>query len=60
MRRKLAFLAVVGLGELATARNLIGYLRPGPLWAVIAISCMLMGWGFKIAYGLATGILPVH
>lgn len=55
-----AVLALVGLGELATGRDLIRYLRPGPWWAVAAISCMLLGWGFKIAYGLATGILPVH
>jgi len=55
-----AVLAVVGLGELTTGRDLIRYLRPGPWWAVAAISCMLLGWGFKIAYGLATGILPVH
>lgn len=55
-----AVLAAVGLGELATSRDVIRYLRPGPLWAVVTISGMLLGWGFKIAYGLATGILPVR
>jgi hypothetical protein len=53
-------LAAAGLGELATSRDFIRYLRPGPWWAVAAISGMLFGWGFKIAYGLATGILPVR
>ena len=53
-------LAVAGLGELATGRDMIRYLRPGPWWAVATMSGMLLGWGFKIAYGLATGILPVR
>jgi hypothetical protein len=53
-------LAVAGLGELATSRDVIRYLRPGVWWAVVSISGMLCGWGFKIAYGLATGILPVR
>ena len=55
-----AVLAAVGLCELATGRDVIRYLRPGPWWAVVTISGMLLGWGFKIAYGLATGILPVR
>ena len=55
-----AVLAAVGLGELATGRDVIRYLRPGAWWAVVTISGMLLGWGFKIAYGLATGILPVR
>jgi len=53
-------LAVVGFGELTTGRDVIQYLHLGPWWAVGAVLAMLLGWGFKIAYGLATGILPVQ
>ena len=56
----LVALAAVGFGELATGRDVIRHLRPGAWWAVAALSGMLLGWGFKIAYGLATGILPVR
>ncbi len=53
-------MATVGFGELTTGRDLIRYLHPGLWWVVGAVSAMLLGWGFKIAYGLATGILPVQ
>ncbi len=53
-------LSAVSLAELAFGRDVIRYLRPGPWWAVVGISGLLLGWVFKIAYGLAMGILPVN
>jgi len=53
-------LGLVGLGELLTGRGIIGYLRPGPWWAVATVAGLLLGWGIKIACGLAAGTLPVR
>lgn len=55
-----AGLGAVGLGELLTGRDVIRYLRFGPLWAVATIVGIFAGWGIKIACGLAAGTLPVR
>jgi hypothetical protein len=51
---------LVGLAELATGRDLLRLLRPGPWWAVVALVGLLGGWAFKIAHGVATGTLPLR
>jgi len=55
-----AVLAAVGLGELLTGRDFVRLLRLGPWWAVAAIVGIFGGWGIKIAWGLASGTLPVR
>jgi len=56
----LAAVGVLGSAELLLGRNLLRFLRPGAWWAVVALVGLLGGWGFKIAYGLSTGVLPVR
>jgi len=55
-----ALVALVGLAELLSGRDALRLLRPGPWWAVVALGGMLGGWAFKIAYGVASGTLPLR
>ena len=56
----LAAVGLLGLAELLGGRDFLRLLRPGAWWAVVALGSLLGGWGFKVAYGLATGLLPVR
>jgi hypothetical protein len=56
----LVVLAVVGLTELTTGRNVIRLLRPGLWWVAVGLGGMLLGWGWKLAWGCATGQYPLH
>jgi hypothetical protein len=51
---------VLSLGELATGRDLLGLLRPGLWWALVAIIGLFGGWVYKLAFGLATGQYPLR
>ena len=55
-----AAVAMAGLAELIRGRDYLRLLRPGLWWAVVVGAAMLCGWGFKIAYGLSVGTLPMR
>jgi len=55
-----AALAAAGLAELVTGRDVLRNLRLGPWWAAVTIGGMFVGWGIKIACGLAAGTLPIR
>jgi len=56
----LAAVGVLGSAELLIGRDFLRFLRPGAWWAVVALAGLLGGWGFKIAYGLSAGTLPIR
>ncbi|HUS92838.1 MAG TPA: DUF2752 domain-containing protein [Phycisphaerae bacterium] len=51
---------LAGLGEAVTGRDVLPLLRPGVWWAMVIAVGLLGGWAFKIAWGLATGVLPAR
>ena len=53
-------LGLAGLAELVTGRDAVRLLRPGAWWAMVVGIGLLGGWAFKIAHGLATGVLPLR
>ncbi|MFP3938147.1 MAG: DUF2752 domain-containing protein [Phycisphaerae bacterium] len=52
--------AAVGMFEMLFGRGLLNRLRPRPWWAVGAFVGMLLGWGWKLAAGVADGTYPLH
>jgi hypothetical protein len=56
----IAVVGAVGLAELVSDRDVLRRLRPGAWWAIAAVAGLLLGWGAKIALGLANGTLPVR
>ena len=55
-----AALGATGLLELLLGRDFLRFLRPGVWWAYVLFGGLLVGWGGKIAIGLARGTLPIH
>lgn len=56
----LLILTFTGMLELVYGRGFVRRLRPGPWWAVGAYAGMLLGWGWKLLAGMASGKYPLH
>lgn len=52
-------LVPLGLAELVTGRDVLGFLRPGWWWLALGGAGLLAGWGAKWLSGAAAGTLPL-